>query len=252
MHPQTDLQISGKGRRRSMKKQAVIIKSEKSGIHLILDEELAFPELLEEIIQKFKESEKFFQNAKVSISFGGRNLSEEEENQIVNAIMQHTSVRILCILDHNALLDEVIRKRTQELLQPVVAKEPEKVHNRSSIYRGSLRKNQVLESKENLLILGDVPEGATVIAYGDVIVLGSLYGNVQAGADEDRSACIAATHFAPGKLMIGSVCYEEKAVRGGLFARKNKNKTPEAKAAFVSEGIINIVPLEEYDFSKKA
>lgn len=230
--------------------QAVIIKSEKNGIHLILDEERSFPELLHEIIQKFKESEKFFRNAKVSISFGGRNLSEEEENQIVNAIMEHTSVQILCILDHNAIMEEVIRRRTQELLQPVVAKKTKKVHNnKSNVYRGSLKEDQVLESKENLLILGDVPESATVISYGDVVVLGSLYGNVQAGADaEQKTACIAATHFSPGKLMIGSVCYEHKQ-KGGLFSRKNRNKTPEAKVAFVSEGSIHIESLEDYSFS---
>lgn len=228
--------------------QAVIIKSEKSGIHLILDEERPFSELLEEIILKFKESEKFFKNAKVAISFGGRKLSEEEENAIVNTIMEHTSIKILCILDHDAVVDEVIRRRTQELLQPVIAKKPKKVHNnKSNVYRGSLKENQVLESKENLLILGDVPESATVISYGDVIVLGTLAGNVQAGAEEEAKACIAASHFAPGKLMIGSLCYEREQ-KGGLFSRKSKNKTPEAKVAFVSEGIIHIEPLEEYSF----
>ncbi len=228
-------------------KQAVIIKSEKSGIHLILDEERPFPELLDEIIFKFKESENFFKNAKVSISFGGRELTEEEENTIVNAISEHTSVKILCILDHDAILDEVIRRRTQELLQPVIAKKQKKVHNnKSNVYRGSLRDNQVLESKENLLILGDVPKTATVISYGDVIVLGTLAGNVQAGAGEQMNACIAAARFEPGKLMIGPLCYEAKQ-KSGLFSRKNK--TPEAKVAFVSEGVIYIEPLEEHTFS---
>lgn len=229
--------------------QSVIMKSEKNGIHLILDETLPFEQLLQEIVQKFKDSEKFFKNAKVSISFGGRTLTEEEENQIVNAIMEYTSVQILCILDHDSIMEEVIQRRTQELLQPVVAKKTKKAHNKCSVYRGSLKENQVLESKENILILGDVPKSATVISYGDVIVFGSLYGNVQAGADEQGNACIAAAHFAPGKLMIGSICYEHKQKKG-LFSRKNKNNTPEAMIAFVSEGIINIESLGNYSFSE--
>lgn len=228
--------------------QAVILKSEKSGIHLILDASLPFSELLQEIIRKFQESEKFFKNAKVAISFGGRELTEEEENQIVNSIMEYTSVQILCILDHDILMEEVIRKRTQELLQPVVAKKSKKAHNKCSVYRGSLKENQVLESKENILILGDVPKSATIISYGDVIVFGSLYGNVQAGADEQGKSCIMAMHFSPGKLMIGSICYEHKQKKG-LFAKKNK--TPEAKIAFVSEGIINIESIENESFSER-
>ena len=40
--------------------QAVIIKSNKYGIHLILDKDMSFPKLIDAIIAKFKESEKFF------------------------------------------------------------------------------------------------------------------------------------------------------------------------------------------------
>ena len=40
--------------------QAVVIKSNKYGINLILDKDLPFAELLDAIIAKFRESEKFF------------------------------------------------------------------------------------------------------------------------------------------------------------------------------------------------
>ena len=43
--------------------RAVIIKSNKVGIHLILDKDMAFQPLLKAIIEKFKESEKFFKDA---------------------------------------------------------------------------------------------------------------------------------------------------------------------------------------------
>ena len=57
--------------------QTVIIKSNKYGINLILDPNVSFRELLAAIIEKFKESEKFFKNAKMAISFEGRRLSQE-------------------------------------------------------------------------------------------------------------------------------------------------------------------------------
>ena len=52
--------------------QPVIIKSNKYGINLILDPKIPFEELLDCITDKFLESEKFFRNAHVAISFEGR------------------------------------------------------------------------------------------------------------------------------------------------------------------------------------
>ena len=62
--------------------QSVMIKSNKYGINLVLDPNIPFVELLKDVIEKFKASEKFFKNAELAISFEGRKLSEEEENRI--------------------------------------------------------------------------------------------------------------------------------------------------------------------------
>ena len=43
--------------------QTVMIKSNKYGINLILDPDIAFADLLKAVIEKFKESEKFFKNS---------------------------------------------------------------------------------------------------------------------------------------------------------------------------------------------
>ena len=46
---------------------------------------MPFPELLTEILHKFTEAERFFANASFAISFEGRELSDEEKYQIVDA-----------------------------------------------------------------------------------------------------------------------------------------------------------------------
>ena len=63
--------------------QAVIIKSSKNGINLVLDASMPFPELLTKILHKFTEAERFFANASFAISFEGRELSDEEKYQVV-------------------------------------------------------------------------------------------------------------------------------------------------------------------------
>ena len=59
--------------------QSVMIKSNKYGINLVLDPNIPFVELLKDVIEKFKASEKFFKNAELAISFEGRKLSEEKK-----------------------------------------------------------------------------------------------------------------------------------------------------------------------------
>ena len=50
-------------------KNTVIIKSFQNGISVYLNEDIPFPELLEEVIFKFRESRNFFKNAKMALVF---------------------------------------------------------------------------------------------------------------------------------------------------------------------------------------
>ena len=54
-----------------MKKAPVVIKGNKSGIRIVLDDALPFPEILEEVEKKFKESSDFLGEAQVAVSFDG-------------------------------------------------------------------------------------------------------------------------------------------------------------------------------------
>ena len=122
--------------------QAVIIKSSKNGINLVLDASMPFPELLTEILHKFTEAERFFANASFAISFEGRELSDEEKYQIVDAIMEQTRVKILCILDSDEIRDAVIEQKCREMQQTNEEKEARRQSRGGGIpigYRGARR-----------------------------------------------------------------------------------------------------------------
>ena len=72
-------------------------------------------------------------------------------------------------------------------------------------YRGTLAKRQVLESETSIVILGDVELGARVIAKGNIVIVGVLYGSAHAGAAGDRNAFIAALSMQPRQLCIGDI-----------------------------------------------
>ena len=62
-----------------MANQPVIIKSNRYGLIVILDAELEFEKLKQEVAEKFQSSAKFFGNAQMAICFQGRSLSLDEE-----------------------------------------------------------------------------------------------------------------------------------------------------------------------------
>ena len=70
-----------------MNTNSVIIKCNKYGLIVILDENLPFEELIKDVEDKFKESAKFFKNAKMAMTIRGRSLTQAEEKQVVETIV---------------------------------------------------------------------------------------------------------------------------------------------------------------------
>lgn len=221
-------------------KQTVVIKSSKNGINLVLHPELAFPTLLDEILKKFQESEKFFSNAEFAISFEGRELSDAEKYQIVDTITSHTNVKILCIVENDEIRDAVLQQKILEKTRKSAVYRPAG----GLFYYGNLKPGEHVEIDEPIIILGNVPAGAVVISKSSIIVLGTLSGKAYAGMDGDSKAYIAALKFAPEQYNIAGIYGTKPAKeRTSLFSKRNK--TTEARLAFVSDGLINVRPLDE-------
>ena len=178
--------------------QAVVIKSNKYGINLVLDKTMPFRELLVAIKEKFLESEKFFKDAKMAISFEGRELTQEEEYQIIETITENTSISIICIVDNDESHADLVKQQIEAYYDSVSGREGE-------FYRGTLRSGQVLESVSSVVIVGDVNPGAKIISQGNIVVLGALKGNAYAGAAGDSNCFIVALEMDPIQIQIGDI-----------------------------------------------
>ena len=94
-----------------MNRKSVIIKSNKYGLTVILDDKMPFQELLLDIADKFQESAIFFfRNAKMAVTFRGRVLNREEERQVIETIVDHCGIHILCVVDEDAVSQEHYRR----------------------------------------------------------------------------------------------------------------------------------------------
>ena len=221
-----------------MNSQPVVIKSSKNGINLVLDDKLSFTEILEEIKKKFIDSEKFFKNAHIAISFEGRALSQEEQFEIIEMIQQCTTITIICILDHDELMDEVMQRRInayQESHSPQTGQ----------FYKGTLRSGQQIESETSMVVLGDVNPGAKVIAKGNIVILGALKGSAYAGANGDSGCFVAALEMDPVQIKIGDhigrSADKKEPTKG--FRRKVRSEAAVPQIATVYEQQILIEPI---------
>ena len=178
--------------------ELVTIKSSHSGIELRLNATLPFPELLKAVEEKFRQSADFFKNAKMAVSFSGRTLSISEEEQLIQVITQTTSLEIICIIDHDERKELIYKRAVAQSLS-------EREKSDGQFYRGTLKKRQLLESESSIVILGDVEFGAKVVAKGNIIIIGTLYGSVHAGAAGDRNAFVIALSMQPQRLVIGDI-----------------------------------------------
>lgn len=215
--------------------QPVILKSNPHGINLILDPDIPFEELEQEIIKKFQESDRFFKNAKIGLSFEGRTLSKEEEYEILDLIAQNTSIEIVCIIDNDELKGRIVADKIKEFEEKQAGKTGE-------FYKGTLRSGQVIECESSLIVLGDVNPGAKIVARGNIVVLGALRGNAYAGAAGDESAFVAALDMDPVQIKIGNVI-GRSADKGPLSAMKNRKKVTEPQIALVAQDSILIEPI---------
>ncbi|MCI8301076.1 MAG: septum site-determining protein MinC [Lachnospiraceae bacterium] len=215
----------------------VVLKSNKYGINLILDASMDFEKLLECVTDRFKEAEGFFKNAKMAISFEGRELTQEEEFRIVETITDHTNINIICILDNDALKEELIRQKIEHF-------EEEQAGKTGEFYKGTLRSGQVLDCESSIIILGDINPGAKVISKGNIVVLGALKGNAYAGANGNEQAFVAALVMDPIQVKIGDVIGRsaDKAQSGKKWKRKQQTHV-EPQVAIVKDGNIYIEPI---------
>jgi len=232
-----------------MKKNSLVIKGNKYGIVIVMDEDTSFDEIKSRLAEKLTESAKFFGSGTMAVSFEGRELSSDEQTQLLDVISESSNLNIACVIDNSEGLTEVFKKSVEKIKEMVdngrdtidesEIQEIEKSDdgNTGRFFRGTLRSGQILESDTSIVIIGDVNPGAKVSAGGNVIILGSLKGNVSAGMKGDNNAFVVALDMAPVQIRIGDII--------ASCPEKSKRAKQETKIAYLDNGNIFVDPLNK-------
>lgn len=187
-------------------KSSVVIKSFPNGIVLHLDPEMSFDTLILDVAEKFRESSSFFKDAKMALSIKGRILTDQQEQQILDAISENSKLRIICLVGE----DDATNQNFVKALQQTDISSESGLGSEGQFYRGTLKNGQILETESSIVILGDVYPGSAIISAKDIIVLGGLFGEAYAGGNGNKNHYVAALEMAPEKLKIGDFKYKAK------------------------------------------
>ena len=212
-------------------KNSVILKSFPNGILVILDGTISFQELLADIAAKSREADGFFKDASVAISIEGRELTEEQEREILDAITQNSRLKILCLMGKD-------EEKNLKFLGVQNKLNFQNDENSGQFYRGTLKDGASSETEHSIIILGDVCEGSCVYSNKDIVVLGTLTGDVYAGAGGNSNHFVVALNMLPGILQIGDYVYNSQPQKTMRWGFKKPQTVP--KIAYTRDGEVQI------------
>ena len=180
-------------------KSCTTINLRKNKIAIKINEESDQESILYSLRKKIPELKKLYKDDKTPIIITGKILKNKEIEEIQELIKKYLDVEI-----------EFDSPRTLGLYGITKAYNKEIATSDTKFHRGSLRSGQKIEYEGSYVVLGDVNDGAEVIAGDHIIVLGTLRGLAHAGAKGNREAIIAASSIEAPQLRIADVIKERE------------------------------------------
>ncbi len=216
---------------------SVIIKGLNNGIIVVLDSVLDFEILKEKVTKKFRDSSKFLGNAQVALSFEGRELTDEQQLELVQIISEQSELKIVCLVVNDPDKEALFQKNIDNA---------QSCTNNSNgcFYKGNLRSGQSLEFDNSVVIIGDVNPGASVISKGNIVVLGALRGTVFAGSAGNDKAFVMALDMSPVQIRIADTIARSP-------DNPEKTNVKEPKIAFLELDNIYIEPITRKILSER-
>lgn len=199
--------------------ELVSFKGMGDGVKINLDADASIYDILDELERKINSSKAFFGDGNCNIRFDGRQVSLNEKRSLKDLICR---LLPLCNVtfasaekkepSSNDWIVEYKEKHEKNapIADPVQERKKLKDDdflsvfrsNRARLYQGVVHEGMTIRSDGHLVLLGMVEKGAELIAVGNIIVIGGLYGKAHAGCNGHNGSYIVAMDMKPEKLVI--------------------------------------------------
>lgn len=253
------------------KSELVSFKGMVDGVRINLDGDTGIFDLLQVLEAKICENKGFFGTGDCRISFGGRRFSASEKQRL-----EELAKRLLplCRVDFESEKPKTL-PQTDWISAYKEKGEPKKSEdekesseqseddddfvsvfrsNRARLYEGIVKDGMTLHSDGHLVLFGTAKKGASLIATGNIIVIGGLYGTAHAGCNGHNGSYIMAMDMRPEGLAIANTAqeyvyteeeqiHEVDIAKKGIFDKFKKKSEHEEIAEKDTETELNAVAL---------
>ena len=193
----------------------VKINGETDRVVIKLNEEATQEELMESLKKKLTELKKLYKEETNPIFITGKKLKNSEMLAIKNLINSKIDVQVDFDTPKTLGLHGIKKSFNREIES-----------SETKFFKGSVRSGKRIEYEGSIVILGDVNDGAEIIAGDNVIVVGVLRGLAHAGAKGNKKAIIAAASIECKQIRIADIIKEmeeEKDEEGNTIIQARKN-----------------------------
>lgn len=245
----------------------IAIKGIREGILATLTPHQAWLPLVDDLTQYIDQRGTFFRGARLVVDVSERAVDVENLTALKNALASR-QVELVAVLSQNEITssaahelqlftrlseiplpiretrypepddemfvedeDEELEEDEEDVLPPMDSEEYGTV---GVLVKRTLRSGRTIRSNGHVVVVGDVNNGAEIVATGDIIVWGKLRGIVHAGANGDENAIVCALDLAPTQLRIASHI--------AVPPDEDRKRKPNPEMAQVKNGQIEAVP----------
>ena len=180
-----------------MEKGVISIFLKKENILLKIKDNSTKAQIIDELKHKLPELKKFYKDEQTPILVTGKMLKTAVIDEIQALIENEMKVKVSFDSPRTMGLHGIIKDFRKEIAT-----------SETKFYKGSLRSGQRIEFEGSVVIIGDVNDGAEIIAEDNIVVLGALRGMAHAGAKGNEQAIITARIIDSLQIRIGSIIKE--------------------------------------------
>lgn len=180
-------------------KSCITINLRKDNIIIKINEDSSQEEIVYMLRKKIPELKKLYQGETTPIVITGKVLKNKEIDEIQELIKRYLDVNIKFDSPRTLGLHGITKTYNKEIAT-----------SETKFHRGSVRSGQKIEFEGSIIVLGDVNDGAEVIAGENIVILGILRGLAHAGAKGNKDAMIAASSVEAPQLRIANVVKERE------------------------------------------
>lgn len=202
-------------------KDNVRIKSFSKGLIIRFNEEASFDDILAETAAKFRDGKSFFGNAAVAVMLQGKELSETQESQLIDAIESECELKVICLITGDEEKEKFFIKAVQFAERQKMADTA--LGEEIQVFRGDLTEGEQLDTPSSIILLGDVGSGCSISSEKNIMILGALYGEAHAGvSSKQKDHFVAAMEMMPEALTVGDFKYIPP--KKAIWSKKKKEQ----------------------------